>query len=662
MKYPRHQFLSAVRKPLFLMFLLSVVPWMLGAQSFSFAHVTDTHVGGATGAEDLERSVADINSLSEVAFVLVTGDVTEFGSRKELEEARRILDGLKKPWYAVPGNHDSKWSESGCNDFVQVFGAEEFSFEQEGILFIGTASGPNMRMAPALVPREQLLWLDSVLTAMREPVQPVVFINHYPLDESMANSDKVLDLLKNRNVRVSLMGHGHNNKFYDFGVLPGVMGRSNLRAGKDTGGYNIVTVTSDTLYFAERVTGRETLPVWCKIPLKGDFRSSSSQGEQKRLSGFSASSAAIPTPTTASDSASVSPSPSRSSVTSTSLSSVSSGAGVPVRVIWEFTDDSDIGAGMAVRGNTCVYSRTDGHIIARDIRDGRVLWTFRTGGKVFSTPVIRGNRVVCPSTDGHIRCLHLKDGSLLWDYPTGKPIVASPVIGGNQVFTGSSEGVFRAHRLKDGKLVWQYDRILNFVETRPLLYRGAVYFGSWGNSFYALDQKEGTLLWKREKYANRMFSPAAVWPVAAKGKVFIVAPDRRMTALEASSGKEIWDSGKWSCRESIGLSADGEEVYIKNMTEGNVMAFDTRCDSQKVVWECAAGLGYEIAPSPVTQKGDLVFVPTTSGFIYAINRKENRVAWEFGISEALINHILPVAGNRLLITTFDGKVSCLAYR
>lgn len=74
-----------------------------------------------------------------------------------------------------------------------------------------------MRMAPALVPREQLLWLDSVLTAMKDPVLPVIFINHYPLDASMSNSGKVLELLKSRNVRVSLMGHGHNNKLFDFG-------------------------------------------------------------------------------------------------------------------------------------------------------------------------------------------------------------------------------------------------------------------------------------------------------------------------------------------------------------------------------------------------------------------------------------------------------------
>lgn len=631
-----------MKKFVLILFSLSI-SFLSFPQPFVFAHITDTHVGGSTGAEDLRLAVEDINSQPGIAFTLVTGDVTEFGSREELKEARRILDGLKNPWYAVPGNHDSKWSESGCNDFVQIFGAEAFTFEHHGIRFIGTASGPNMRMAPALVPREQLLFLDSLLSAMSNPEQPVIFINHYPLDESMSNSGKVLKLLRTRNVAVSLMGHGHSNRLYDFGGLPGVMGRSNLRAGKERGGYNVVTLSRDTLFFAERITGQTTLPVWSEIPLNKDIRHS------KQLHGLSSDS---------------------TSSTSTFFGRRSLGEGdlststptlTSINKVWEFTDESDIGAGLAVSGSTCIYSRTDGFIVARDIRDGRIIWKFRTGGKVFSTPAIRGNRVVCPSTDGKIYCLNVRDGRLLWSYATGKSIVASSVIKGNKVYTGSSEGKFRANRLADGTLIWQYDSVSNFVETRPLLYRGNVYFGSWGNTFYALDRKDGNLLWKREKYGNRMLSPAAVWTVAARGKVFIVAPDRRMTALDAETGKEIWDSGKWSCRESIGISKDKKEVYIKNMTEGNVMAFDTKADSQTVVWSCEAGLGYEIAPSPVTTDGRLLFVPTTTGLVHAIDVKTHQTVWKYQVSEALVNHILPFGKKQILVTTLDGKVACLAY-
>jgi outer membrane protein assembly factor BamB len=215
--------------------------------------------------------------------------------------------------------------------------------------------------------------------------------------------------------------------------------------------------------------------------------------------------------------------------------------------------------------------------------------------------------------------------------------------------------------LKTGKLNWQFNGVTNFVETRPLVYQDQVYFGSWGNTFYALDKKTGSLKWKREKYTNRMLSPAAVWPVAANGKLFIVAPDRHMTALDAQTGSEIWDSGEYSCRESIGISGDGELVYIKNMTEGNVDAFYTQPDEQELAWECRAELEYEIAPSPITEQGNMVFVPTTNGVVCAIDKQTHQVAWKHKVSNALVNMILPIDESCILVTTLDGKVVRLSH-
>lgn len=607
--------------------LLTITPFFLAAflqaQTLRFAHVTDTHVGGSTGAEDLERSVQDINS-QPIDFILITGDVTEFGSGKELAEAKRTLDQLKKPYFVVPGNHDSKWSESGCNDFGEIFGSETFAFEKGGILFIGTASGPNMRMAPGLVPREQILFLDSVLASMKDENQPVIYINHYPLDKSLSNYRKVIDLLNERNIRAVLLGHGHTNKLFSFEGIPGIMGRSNLRTSREKGGYNIGTIKGDTLYFSERLTGLYTLPVWCKVPLNRER---------------------------------IKTEPAAGKFFDTGSDSVCS----PVRIIWEFQEQSDIGSGIASNGEVCVYAGTNGLVTARNVNDGKVIWNYKTNGKIYSTPAIKGKRVVCPSTNGNIYCFHLKSGSLLWVLQTNKSIVASPVIKKSVVYIGSSEGIFRAIDMLSGELIWQYDSIRNFVETRPLLYKNAIYFGSWGNAFYALHQQTGNLLWKREKYANRMLSPAAVWPVAARGKIFIVAPDRRMTALNARNGNEIWDSGTFTCRESIGISASKNLVYIKNMTEGNVDAFYTRPDRQQLAWECEAKLGYEIAPSPITEKGNLIFIPTTGGLVFSINRKTHLVEWTQRISGALINHILPIHTRQILVTTMDGKVACLSY-
>lgn len=290
-----------------------------------------------------------------------------------------------------------------------------------------------------------------------------------------------------------------------------------------------------------------------------------------------------------------------------------------------------------------------------------MIWRFQTSGKIYSTPDIFGNQAVCASTDAIIYCLNLKTGQPEWKLVTGKPIVASPVINQNTVYIGSSEGIFRAIDLLSGKLIWQFDEVKNFVEAKPLVFEGAVYFGSWGNAFYALDQKTGKLLWKHEKYVNRMLSPAAVWPVAANGKIFIVAPDRRMTALDAKTGAEIWDSGKYSCRESIGISNDNKLVYIKNMNEGNVLAFHTLPNEQSLAWECQAELGYEIAPSPIVENETLIFVPTGSGVVVAIGKQTHQVAWKYKLSNALINAINPISKRQVLVTSMDGRVACLEF-
>lgn len=146
-----------------LLFLLSL--FLLKAEqpadppTFRFAVVSDTHIGGTpTAGEDLQRVVADINADQDLAFAIFTGDITELGWDTELTEAYAILNQLKKPWYVIPGNHDTKWSESGNNSFRQIFGYERFHFEYGGYAFIGCSSGPNMRMAPGRGCRARVLW------------------------------------------------------------------------------------------------------------------------------------------------------------------------------------------------------------------------------------------------------------------------------------------------------------------------------------------------------------------------------------------------------------------------------------------------------------------------------------------------------------------------
>ena len=610
-----------MNRNLILLFLLVIVFSCNPSKNdgFKFAFLSDTHISSASSINDLAKAIIDINDQLAIDFVVVTGDITEMGSDSELRMAKALLDSLHFPYYVIPGNHDTKWSESGNESFRRIFGSERFAFEHKGYLFLGCNSGPNMRMAPGLVPREDIVWLDSIVKT--KPQLPVIFMNHYPLDKGLANWYQVIDLLKQMNTQAVFCGHGHRNKIYDFEGIPGVMGRSNLTTKKDTCGFNVVTIQQDSMLFAERLCELKTKDPWHAIHLqKHDFEQDTSRYYRPSYE-------------------------------------INKNFANKINVAWEWQDDSDIGAGLAVYEDKVIVANTNGEIIALAEDGSETHWTHQTNGKIYSTPAIdsTGKQVIVASTDGNIYALKLSSGQHNWKFETEKSIVASPVLSGDTVFIGSSEGVFRALSLNDGELIWQYENIDGFVETKPLVDEKRVYFGSWGNHFYALNKEDGSLAWQWTNGKSDLYAPAACFPVKADDKIFIVAPDRYTTALHSATGEEVWRSNQHIGRESIGISQDKDLVYIKDMRD-SLHAFYTHADRMELAWSVDCGFDYEISPSPIVEAYNLVLVPTHAGIVYAVDKQKKEVAWAYKISNAIINNIVSLNQHQILMSSMDGKV------
>ena len=70
--------------------VLSFTP-LKNQPNFSFAYLSDLHIAeGAGSIEDLNACVADINSNKALKFAIIAGDITDFGSDKELKLAKSI--------------------------------------------------------------------------------------------------------------------------------------------------------------------------------------------------------------------------------------------------------------------------------------------------------------------------------------------------------------------------------------------------------------------------------------------------------------------------------------------------------------------------------------------------------------------------------------------
>lgn len=595
---------------------------LFAQQSFKFAQVTDTHVGGATGADDLRRTIKDLNQRKEVDFVIFSGDITEFGADAELKLAKQLIDSLELPWYIIPGNHDSNWSESGANSFRKVFGNETFFFNHKGYDFMGTTSGPNMRMSPGQIPRENLVWMDSVFQAHPNTETPLIYINHYPQDSSLNNWYEAIDRLKERNVQLALCGHGHVNQLFDWEGIPGVMGRSNLRAKDTVGGYNIISIADNKATYHTRRPLAHTEASWLSVPLVNPNLSNNIQAYKRP----------------------------DFSVNQRYTSSV--------KLAWTFQDNSDLGAGFARYKNLLITGNTAGQIFALDLATGAKAWSFRTGGKVYSTPAIWRNTVVVGSSDGFIYGLDAQQGSLLWKVETGKAVLGSAAIAKGIAYIGGSDGSFRAIDVATGKQKWVFSKLKNFVSTKPTIYKGKVIFGDWGNGFYALDIQTGDLLWEWDNgHQNRMFSAAACYPVAVHNRVFIVAPDRFMTALSAETGQVIWREKKDAIRvrESMGLSQDGESVYVKTM-DGQLLGISTRSNHMDVAWKSQLQLPYELTPTAIASHGRQVYVPSHSGLLSGVDAQSGKVEWQYKISNSMINPIFVIDTNQIIASTMDGTI------
>lgn len=592
---------------------------------FSFALLTDVHVSNTNPQplEDLQRSVADINAMPDVDFVIVSGDLTESGDRRALETVKGELDKLRVPYYATSGNHETTWSESGVMDFSRVFGSNRFAFTYDNTFFIGFNSGPVIRMADGHVAPQDIAWLQSKLDSVaNQGDNKIIVVTHYPLQNGdVDNWFDVTDVLCRYNVQCIIGGHYHRNLLFDCDGIPDVINRSNLRGNDSINGYSWITVT-DSIRVSEKRIGQAPVQ-WLSLPfgqkhygapdpaLRPDY----SVNEQYRQ----------------------------------------------VREVWSRQLTGGIYSTPASDGHLIYIGDDIGTMYALDARTGKTEWTFATGMRIVGSPAVEDGIVVFGSTNDTIYGLRATDGKPLWRVPTGQAVMGAVAIHKGVAYIGGGDGYMRAIDIHSGEVKWAFGGLGNYVLTRPLVYRDKLYFGCWDTYFYALNINDGSLVWRwTNGKSNEKLSPASVWPVASDGKIFITAPDRFWTCLDAETGAQIWRTNQYKVRETVGLSENGKTVYSKCMWD-DIVALDAMAREPQEKWVVNAGFGYEHDPCMPQEKGGTLWVGTKNGLLIGMDAKTGQVMWRHKIGNSILNTVLPLSGKECIVTSSEGTITRIKF-
>ena len=613
--------------------LVCLLPFMAQAQqiAFRFAQLTDIHLSPSNPnpTEDLLRSIAQINATDSIDFVLVTGDITEEGDRATMEKVKSCLDLLKVKYYVALGNHETKWSDSGCTAFGEIFGGERFDFEHKGFLFLGFNSGPLMRMAYGHVVPQDIRWMTERMNQYNtgDPQQnkPVILVTHYPLIEGdVDNWYEVTDAVRPYNIRLFIGGHYHRNRDLRYDGIPGVLMRSNLCDKDGKPGYGIYEITKDSIRVYTQRIG-EPKKQWAGFSLTESYYERN--GKAEKYPDFSVNKE-YP----------------------------------QVKEQWITKTGVGIYCSPAVEKDKVFIGDDMGYLTAYALKDGKALWRFQSGKRIVGTPAVSEGIVVFGSADCKIYGLNAQNGNLLWTVETSEPVLGAVTIDNGTAYIGASDHTFRAINTCNGEIKWTFTGVKGYIETKPLVTDSKVIFGAWDNTLYALNKADGRELWKWTGGLTRMhFSPAAVWPVAAEGKVFITDPQRAMTAIEIETGNTVWRTFQSMVRETIGLSEDGERIYSKTMND-SIVCYSTKGSHPHELWASNVGFGYEHAPSMQVEKDGIVFGSTKEGLIFALEAKTGKVLWKHKIGNSLISTVVPLSGNRILFTATGGEVGLLKFK
>jgi outer membrane protein assembly factor BamB/predicted phosphodiesterase len=612
-----------VKKIFLLLFILLSTTMMAQRGTFRFAQLTDIHLSrtDAQPTEYLLKSIAQINATDSIDFVLVTGDLTEEGDRTTLNKVKECLNLLKVPVYVVMGNHETKWSDSGCTAFSSIFGGEHFEFIHQGILFLGFNSGPLMRMAFGHVSPQDITWMKQEIEHFGTD-KPVILVTHYPLlDGDVDNWYDVTDAVRPYNVRLFIGGHYHQLKDFSYDGIPGILMRSNLADDTGKPGYGIYDVTADSIIVYTQRIGEKRQRFTAFSMSKEYF---DHHGHADHYPNFDVNKQ-YP----------------------------------EVKEVWKTNTGTAIFSSPITDGKHVFVGDDAGRLLAYNKKNGKLLWTFPSKARIVGTPAATNGIVVFGSADRNIYALDANTGSLKWNIATSGPVLGAAAIDNGTAYIGASDSTMRAIDVKSGQIKWTYRGVRGYIETKPLVTSDSIIFGAWDNTLYCLNKNDGKEMWRWTGGLTRMhFSPAAVWPVAANGRVFIVDPQRAMTAIDINNGKTIWRTFQSKVRESIGISRDGKDIFAKTM-EDSVVCYSALGDNPTELWASNLGFGYEHAPSMPLECGGMVFGGTATGLIYAVNAKNGNAIWKHKIDNSLINTVLPLSAQEVLVTSSGGNIVLL---
>ena len=270
-------------------------------------------------------------------------------------------------------------------------------------------------------------------------------------------------------------------------------------------------------------------------------------------------------------------------------------------------------------------------------------WERDLGAPVyFGSPVAVGGRLFLATLDegglgtAAVFALSLKTGKVIWKTPMENSVKNSVVFHKNLVLAQDVEGRVRAFSAKDGSLVWKFD--VPYLEPFPVESglavdeeKGVVIAGG-GRRLTGLDALTGKVLWQGGNW-DHDGEGNCTRPAAAHGVVVSPSQWKGIRCNDVATGRQLWylKNGQ-TFFNGAEPRIDGDRVLV--LVRHDLLELDLM--TGKVLRETDFGdkLKVEVPTGILQADGKLVF-GSWDGLV-AVDAKTREIAWRIPVGPALV--------------------------
>lgn len=571
---------------------------------FSFANIADPHVNA-----QLSDQVREISSTgTDLAFIQVSGDLTNNATQAEFDYYNRATAGSSVPVWPAVGNHEYSGGSGYAvriDNYRRNVGPEWYSFDYGNRHFVVLE---NNGAAPF---DEQLDWITDDLERNAGGDTRLVVLAHQPMNVpfgSPSTYDAYGDLFEQYGAELMLVGHEHSNHVEtdsDFaaGAKHIQTVSSSYTIDNAPRGFRYVHMSDDSFDNPFRMYGADrSVTIVSPAP-----------GSSVPADGFPG--------------IQVNAYDTGDEVTSARYR-IDGGTWLPLHGTGEFTWSATLpGAERRVGGHRIEVAITDASGSTwSDAAD----FAFTAEAAV---PVVPGEDWAQHHGDAaHTGQAPDQEAGrrLAWSYRTeGTFLTGSPVIVDGVVYAGTrdenGEGNSRVHAvdLRTGRKLWDF-AVPQSIHGSLAVADGTVFVPTLGAELFAVDARTGEQRWKATPEAapapDNQRAYGYYSPTVADGKVlwpyqtrYGIGSQGVLKALDTRTGDTVWAARMSGSTMSDGTPAvAGGTVFVGNQTADRVLAFDLATGERR--WQGQESLGGWQDGVP-TAAGGRVYIGSNNGIV-----------------------------------------------